>query len=303
MTTFPTSDALYLDLTRRLPGWVFNGLTKVRVDYQSPLLGDGVFGTERLCLEPARVELVAKDVVYGPLTTLFGAHYAWLDVLLQQTRITTAGGAWLDMHARGRGTWRAAEEDDERLRARIRRVPETCTDRALQLAADEVVGEGVAEAFTLRMREAVWDQSFFDTGKRFAGSVLPRRRDAGYGSGFFDVARWDMETWADHGLRGPFGDPNDWLVAVVIVPPQVRTVGTFYNREFFDTAFFGDTLADSARYRALRQVVEERRAGGVQVLIWIQPPDRQRWGLATGYYDAAMWDFASWGDYGRRGPF
>ncbi|HLP67136.1 MAG TPA: hypothetical protein VK181_06405 [Rhizobium sp.] len=273
-----TSDELYLDLRRRMPGWAFYGLTRTRIPAASPLYNEGaLFDGGQLYEEPTveSNETVAKDPIFGSLCALFADFYVWHAWLVRQAYLGFAEGEWLDLHAADRGTQRKTQENDEALRRRLRTIPDRVTESAIKAAVDEVLCIGESQVFTLRLEEAFDEADFFDGGKRLAGNLIPRPLgdDTPIDRAFFDVSFFDQSAWSDGSLFGPIPilDASAWLVAVVLVVPQEWGPFTFWDRDaYFDVSFFGDVNPDLACYKAIREAAEETKAAGVKVEIWIE---------------------------------
>ena len=272
---FPDRDELYLDLRRRLPAWVFHGLEREFHHPQSPIFGDLIYGDHPfLAPAPQQAEQVPKDPVYGSMTTLFGDYYRWLDLLAQQTRISQARGEWLDLHAEERGTRRFRGEDDERLRARLRVINDVATERALKAAVDEMLpGDQECECFTLRYEQLPWRRRAWRRGKRWAVTALPERRNrqSARRTLVWQRGYWRIDAWGSHSfLRGPRERESPHLVAVVVVPRQVLRVATFWRRNnHWRRRHWGGTRPNVSLYRAIRELLEERKAAGITIWIWI----------------------------------
>jgi len=285
----PTADTLYTGFTARLPGWLFRGLERVR--REGPLLyGDDSFAAGLYAGDPAILfENLPKDAVFGPLTTMMGEHYAWFAALLQQTFLTYAHAEWLDLHAADRGASRRTLEPDDQLRPRLRQIADKATETAILAACEAVVGAGQAEVFTLRNRMIAWadkigpmgrarrDRSFYNFIPRWGRPVTPiprpHRHDVDM---LWSRSHWELAAWSDprFGLRRAPAPLNPFLVSIVLVKPQEIVLSTAWRRAMaWGRSPWGGTTPDLGKYKRLRQAVEETRAAGIHVEIWITPED------------------------------
>ena len=83
---------------------------------------------------------VGADVV-NALATMFAMVENEVSRFARQSRIATASGLYLDLHARDRGLRRQDGETDDQLRERLRRPPLGGTVPAITEAVQEIIGD------------------------------------------------------------------------------------------------------------------------------------------------------------------
>ncbi|MCC6546213.1 hypothetical protein IT570_03505 [Candidatus Sumerlaeota bacterium] len=299
----PTSSDLYADWHRRLPSWVFRNLSRYPKNVGA-IPFDGITFDEYVFEEDYLAdEVTNKDPIYGTVSDRFEEYYQWLAKLLQETRILDAHGDWLELHALDRGLYRRHQESDDALRVRIRNFPEVATERAIFAAVYDVMKPGLPSGYS----RCYWDGTFYASTRvapdlsidvftlryRFMAwtdGVLANNRLRAWGRGglwgcntfpdtlaqpkkswFWRIGFWGAGTWTNaNQLRGERELVNPFAVAVVVVPPQLLYVRTFWNSGRWSLSFWGGVAPNLPRYRAIREAVEQVRAAGVEVQIWIK---------------------------------
>jgi hypothetical protein len=271
-----TADDIYAEIQRRLPGWATQALAKTRIA-PTPFLGEAFLGDWFLLESPEELwERLAKDPIFGAIAAQFASYHEFLAWLMQQTRIGTAEGPWLDLHASERSLPRRNAESDDRLRARLRRVPDAIIERAIKAAVDAQLPPGIeCECFTLRYRQLAWGRHHWGTNKRWAVTVLPAPRGTVRRTLHWGRGHWRVDAWSAYNLqKGPPYRESPWQVALVVVPRLLRTVKSYWRRtHYWSRTHWGGSTPDTDRYAAIRQAVETTRAAGITVWIWIEPEE------------------------------
>lgn len=301
--TIPTSSELYREWERRLPSWAFRGLTRIAKNIGAGLFNDVVMNEHVFNSDFLRDEESNKDPIYGATADRFEDFYKWLEILLKETRITDADAIWLDLHAWDRGLYRRSQESDDSLRMRIRSFPEVATERAIHQAVLDVLKPGLPsgysrayhsryfyartrlapdlaiDTFTLRYRFLAWTDGVMTNNRlrawgklaRWGRYTFPDRPSLPRRSWCWRIGFWSAGTWTNNNdMRGEREMLNPYAVAVVLVPPQLLYVRSFWRQPQWSRNFWGGAQPNLPRYRAIREAVEQVRAAGVEVQIWIK---------------------------------
>jgi hypothetical protein len=278
----PTSDQLYLDMGRKMPGWVTRGLSRVVVPEASPIAGEGlgVMAGEFLAMEPVSEgqETTPKDPVYGALCGAFADHYTWLADLMEECSIETATGEWLDLHAEGRGFARFTGEDDGSLRARIRTAPAAATHAAIRTAVN-AIGRGGSVIRAIDYAERTLDLGEGPVEIE-AGAVIADGDD--WPIRFEDLTAGDHVTIDD---QLPDGRPIQWVRRLVYVF-TLRDRQLAFDQDYWDQGFWGWGVLPVDEGGALPS------PNGRNVAIVVVPPQTVS---EPTYWDQFYWDQAFWG--------
>lgn len=269
MSLVTLHDEIYQAQRRRFPAWLLRSLATAFSPQTNPIYGDGTLFGEAAYLTPGdlREEVHAKDPVIGSLTLGAAAATQTIQWLLAQTSLSLAEGDFLDLHGRDRGQPRRSQEHDDDYRARLRGLPEVATEQALEQAAGAVVPGTVV--FTLRSRQLAWGRHHWGTNRRWGVTVIPVSRRGAARTVVWGNGRWGTTAWSSLGFRGPVPQFSPWLVSVALAPRLPSPVAYYWRRAHWSRFAWASPTADHPAYKALRQALEERRAAGTTILIWI----------------------------------
>lgn len=113
---------------------------------------------------------LGEDLGYV-IAEVFSVAYSEIQRLAAGSSLTTAIGAFLELHARDRGLRKQSNESDDQLRERLRKPPLAGTVPAIMAAVTGIVGSfGNVIIVELPLSSAYYDRSsFYDRGERAGG--------------------------------------------------------------------------------------------------------------------------------------
>lgn len=127
---------------------------------------------------------LGEDVAYT-IAEMFALAYLEVQRLAAGSVLTTATGAFLDLHARDRGLRRQEDETDDQLRVRLQKPPLAGTAPAILEAVEAITGESTVIIVELPRSSAYYDLGFcYDMGVRMGGGrgvvvvLIPASADA-----------------------------------------------------------------------------------------------------------------------------
>lgn len=151
----------------------------------------------------------AMDPLYGGMGAAFAASEAAAESLAGVLSIEGAEGKWLDLLGRGYGQRRAADEDDDAYRIRLRTPPGGVTRAGILDAVNALLTEyGAADA----VMEEWWEtgyldhslyldyHNFNDPRNRFL-LILPLIGDVDGAASYFDVVYLDHDAYMGTSLN------------------------------------------------------------------------------------------------------